>query len=227
MSQSQKRKHAGESDRDDDEMVELGPPMARLPAVPQQMSPLAHLPHELLVQIIEPILIRDKPLVLFTKGRFVNNKKSTRANAWSPLVSILLACRAMYFAGVEVFYGRNTLHFVEALHLRKLVENHLNHDQRWSVTGIRLNVSWQRGRSSNSPWRLLHDCDSSGEWRDVPDALPKLRKVVIRNTTEFSKEDLKMQLDTVVFEQRMREEIGSERADLLEFEWPSTTKADV
>ncbi|KAJ2979593.1 hypothetical protein NQ176_g3152 [Zarea fungicola] len=188
----------------------------------QQPSQIARLPHELLVQIIEPILINDEPLLLLPKLRFVRTKTSTRGKAWSPLVSILLACRAMYFAGIEVFYGRNTLHFVEAIHLRKLVETRLSYDQRWSVMAIRLNVAWQKGRGRDSPWRLLHDCDSCAEWKDVLEHLPKLRRVIMRNVTEFKNADLMTQIDTSAFEARMQDEIGTEKSKILAFEWPSS-----
>ncbi|KAJ4164330.1 hypothetical protein LMH87_006007 [Akanthomyces muscarius] len=217
-----KRRQLEESKVSDDTAAQPGLPIVRgtTSHAHQQPSQLARLPHELLVQIIDPILAQDEPMLLLPRSRFVKAKKLTRGSAWSPLVSILLACRAMYFAGVEVFYGRNTLHFVEALHFRKLVETRLNYDQRWSITSVRLTVAWQRGRSSTSPWRLLHDCDSCAEWRDVLERLPKLRRILIRNTTEFNKAELLAQVDMAAFEARMREEIGPEKAGLLTFEWP-------
>lgn len=191
-----------------------------------QASPLARLPHELLVQIIEPILTQDAPLLLLPKSRFVKAKKSSRGSAWQPLVCILLACRAMYFAGIEVFYGRNVLNFVEALHLRKLVETRLSYDQRWSVTTIRLNIAWQRGRNRHSPWRLLHECDSCTEWKDVIDELPKIRRIVMKSFSDFNEADLVTQLDMAAFETRMRSEIGHEQEHLLAFEWPSAGGLD-
>ncbi|XWW99672.1 hypothetical protein V2A60_007683 [Cordyceps javanica] len=203
----------------DDGGTQPGPPIGRKTI--KQPSQLACLPHELLVQIVYPILVRNQPCLLIPKSRFVKTKKSGRGRAWSPLVSILLACRAMYFAGVEVFYGRNTLDFVEALHLRRLVQERLSCDQRWSVTSVRLNVAWQRGRGSSSPWRLLHDCDSCAEWRDVLDRLPKLRRVTVRSTTDFKKADLLAQVDCTAFEAKMRDEIGLAYANLLAFEWPT------
>lgn len=223
MSMMLKRKQSEESSPGSVDMTpQPGPPIARETTrqSDRQPSQLARLPHELVVQIIHPLLTKDEPLLLLPKLRFVKAKTSTRGSAWSALVSILLACRAMYFAGVEVFYGRNTLHFVEALHLRKLVETRFNYDQRWSVTSIRLNVAWQRGRSSSSPWRLLHDCDSGAEWRDVLERLPRLREIIIRNTTDFKKADLLAQVDGAAFEARMRQETGLGHAPLLTFEWP-------
>lgn len=219
---SQKRKEPEGVEDGEETTLQLGPPMAHEPMLHRnhQPSQLARLPHELLIQIIEPILIHDEPLLLLPKLRFVRTKTSTRGNAWSPLVSILLACRAMYFAGIEVFYGRNTLHFVEALHLRKLVETRLSYDQRWSVTAIRLTVAWQKGRGRDSPWRLLHDCDSCAEWKDVLEHLPRLRRVIMRNVTEFKKADLMTQMVAAAFEARMQDEIGTEKSEILAFEWP-------
>lgn len=222
MSNLRKRRQSEESQGSDDMAAQPGLPIVRetTSQAPQQPSQLARLPHELLVQILEPILAQNEPLLLLPKSRFVKAKKSTRGSAWSPLVSILLACRAMYFAGVKVFYGRNTLHFVEALHFRKLVETRLDYDQRWSITSVLLTVAWQRGRSSTSPWRLLHDCDSCAEWRDVLERLPKLRQIVMRNITDFDKAALLEQVDMTAFEARMRQEIGPEKAGLLTFDWP-------
>lgn len=227
MSPPGKRKQAEEIQDGDDVAMSPGPPIARETTrqADQQPSQLARLPHELLVQIITPILANDEPLLLFPKSRFVKAKNSSRSSAWSPLVSLLLACRAMYFAGVEVYYGRNTLRFVEALHFRKLVETRLSYDQRWSITSIQLDVVWQRGRSSSSPWRLLHECDSGAEWCDVLGQLPKLRRIKLRNTTEFNKEDLVKQVDLPAFEERMRAELGAENAGLLLFEWPTDNVA--
>lgn len=223
MSNLRNRRQSEESQGSDDMVARPGLFVVRgtTSQAHSQPSQLARLPHELLVQILDPILTQAEPLLLFPKSRFVKAKKSTRGSAWSPLVSILLACRAMYFAGAEVFYGRNTLHFVEALHFRKLVETRLGHDQRWSITSVLLTVAWQRGRSSTSPWRLLHDCDSCAEWRDVLERLPKLRRIVMRNTTDFNKAVLLELVDMTAFESRMRQEIGPEKAGLLTFDWPA------
>ncbi|KAJ3498179.1 hypothetical protein NLG97_g1325 [Lecanicillium saksenae] len=225
MVQNLKRRLSEELPHSDDAVMLPGPPIATetKSQTDAQRSQLARLPHELLVQIISPILAKGEPLILLPKSRFVKTKKSTRGSAWSPLVSILLACRAMYFAGVEVFYGHNVLRFVEALHFRKLVETRLSYDQRWAVTSMQLDVAWQRGRSSRSPWRLLHECDSCAEWRDVLDQLPKLRQITMRNTTDFQKEDMMAQLDASVFEQKMRAELGLGKAQLLHFEWPTNS----
>ncbi|KAM3535993.1 hypothetical protein MY4038_000769 [Beauveria bassiana] len=240
MTKNIKRKQSQELRGSDDGATQPELPIAReiTPRDDRQPSQLARLPHELLVQILYPLLVRDEPLLLLPKARFVPVKKSTTRGsaAWSPLVSILLACRAMYFAGIQVFYGRNTLRFVEALRFRKLVETRLGYDQRCSVTSIRLDVAWQkRGRSSSSSsssssrsssssssaWRLLHECDVCAEWRDVLDQLPNLIKIVVRNVTDFKKAELMAQVDIKAFEARMREEIGPGNVGLLTFEWPT------
>ncbi|KGQ12046.1 hypothetical protein BBAD15_g2226 [Beauveria bassiana D1-5] len=233
MTKNLKRKQSQELRESDDGATQPEPLIAReiTPRDDKQPSQLARLPHELLLQILYPLLVHDEPLLLLPKARFVPiiKKSTTRGSAaWSPLVSILLACRATYFAGIQVFYGRNTLRFVEALHFRKLVETRLGYDQRFSVTSIRLDVAWQkRGRSSSSSsssssaWRLLHECDVCAEWRDVLDQLPNLIKIVVKNVTDFKKAELMAQVDVKAFEARMREEIGPGNVGLLTFEWPT------
>lgn len=94
-----------------------------------QPSALAMMPHEILGMILGNLLIGQNPVELHSKRRFSRVKTSTDAKSRTPLISVLLSCRAMYFAGLEVFYERNVLKFHQALHLRRFVSG-LSDDQR-------------------------------------------------------------------------------------------------
>lgn len=188
-------------------------------------SALGMLPHELLVSIMSSVLVDKQPLELHSKRRFVRSKTSqasVKATSWSTLMSVLLASRSLYFAAIEVYYGHNELRFHQAVHLRTFVSG-LSYDQRWSVHEITIEIQWMKARRSTT-WAPLHESDYSGEWVDVLEELPKLRKIII---VSYCKSDqVAMIADVSVaqiqtFEERMRLEAG-QYAGKLQFVWPGS-----
>lgn len=190
-----------------------------------QASALASLPHELLVSIMTSVLVDKQPLELHSKRRFVRSKTSqasVKATSWSTLMSVLLASRALYFAAIEVYYGQNELRFHQAVHLRTFVSG-LSYDQRWAVHEITIEIQWIKARRSTT-WAPLHESDYCGEWADVLEELPKLRKIIIVSYCKSDEVSMIADVsDTQIqtFEERMRLEAG-QYAGQLQFVWPGS-----
>jgi hypothetical protein len=172
-----------------------------------------------LIEIINNIIVKDNVLMLHSKRRFDKNQRLTAKSSQSPLLRILLTCRALYFAGVEAFYKRNTFRFQHSEHLRKCISG-LGYDQRWWIHEIELNVEWVNSRRGGK-WSPLHEMDYCAGWTDAIDCLPSLRTVAIRSITKYGQAQMLMEADVSVFEQRMRAEMGEERQALLKFVWPA------
>ena len=188
----------------------------------KQQLALDMMPHEILVMIVGNLLIEQDPLELHSKRRFNKTKRvkiSSNAKSWTPLISVLLACRAMYFAGLEVFYERNVLKFHQALHLHKFVSG-LSYDQRWAVRTIELHLQWTKPRRGMD-WSLLHQSDFCSDWKDVLCRLPRLKRITLKSYSRLDELGMMDCVDVVAFERRTRDEVGPRLASMLMFVWPA------
>lgn len=191
------------------------PPIAR--QIAQQPSPMLRLPHEVLLMIACGVVAQHDPVSPHAARRF---RKGRVTKSSSPLIAVLLACRALYFAGIEAFYGRNRLQFEQAEHLRHFVDG-LSYDQRWAITAIELKVEWMRKRRGSSEWLPQHEGDYCSRWKGVVEELPRLRSIIIRNYAKGNSEQFEEHVgsNADAFESRMREEMGSDTAGMLRFVW--------
>lgn len=208
----------GESSREDDIASPGDPPIAHQEES-RQLSHLLRLPHELLLVITSDLLIEDTALTLHHKRRFEKKNAVAASSSRSPLLSILLASRALYFAGVEAFYRRNTLRFEHAEHLRHFVSG-LGYDQRWWIHDVEIDVEWVRSRNAHR-WYPLHEINYCSEWKDVIRHLPNLKTVAIRSVTKYGQSEMCAAVDTGSFETKMRNGLGSDQAGILKFVWPT------
>ena len=187
----------------------------------QQFSSLLRLPHELLLIIVDDIVVQRNSLMLYPKLRFEKKRHPSKSRPRSPLLSVLLVCRALYFAGIEAFYGRNTFRFEHSEHLRSLVSR-MSLDQNGCIGAIELSVEWVKSRTKAQTWYPLHEIDYCLAWKDVVELLPKLQSIAIRSVTRFEQTEMLTWADTAAFEARMREEMGSDKSGLLNFVWPDS-----
>lgn len=199
---------------------QLSRPMER-----QQPSHLAAMPHEILVMILNNILIGHSPTELHSKRRLdttapLKKQKTTDTKPWTAVINVLLSCRALYYAGLEVFYENTALKFHQGLHLHKFVSG-LSDDQKSAVRTIEMHLQWTRSRRSAN-WALLHESDMCSNWKEEVDLLPHLKCLVLKCYSQLDESEMMGTVDVSAFERTATDELGPRYAGMVLFVWPDT-----
>lgn len=165
--------------RKDSAVEGASPPEIRpAPAAVVQTARVLKLPKEIQITILSFLVVREKqPIVLRSaKARRWRNEVRNLAapdlgvRGWdferdhhqryddlpafrkSPLLKVLLVCKDFYYAGIEAFYGGNTLHFESLEHLQQLAAK-LDKDRKRCIRHIDLWVL----DGPTSRWTQFHN----------------------------------------------------------------------
>ena len=141
------------------------------PVAAESKKRLDALPHEILVTIFRYALVSPKQPVFF-----LNESLRTRVNKvrrrdklayrmltpaqHSPKLDVLLASKALYFAGVEAYFGSSTLYLSNTCYLKQFIVE-IGQDRKRHIKGVALLLEWpQKGKlpeTSDEGERLLRE----------------------------------------------------------------------
>lgn len=186
-------------------------------------SGFANLPHEVLVMICRHALVQDQTLKLHPRVRQARETVTQcdrHPKARHPLLAILLASRAMYFAGSEVYYGSNILRFHHPEHLRGCVP-FLSIDARLSVRHIQLTVMWIMTRRVPRSWRPWCDTACYTSLGDSAKAFTNLKCLELVSVGQSgSDKSAWSDAERENFESSIKAKLGN--VELLLFTWRTT-----
>ena len=170
----------------------------------ERKTGIRDLPEELLEEIISHVLASAKPITLrepqerrwakeladlrsespgLSRRKRSAPGKRRPAMRKSPLIKVLLVCKAFYFAGLTSYYGKNTFRFDDVAHL-ELCKARFTIRHKACIRRIQLDLDWIDTSPASKPTSIkdLNLCESRPLGEDPFVDFPKLDMVCINCT---------------------------------------------